>query len=164
MTDTDLLRRVQALEAIEAIKKLKAHYWYSCDQKQVEAVRDCFYDGEVVIDYDGPVGRVTHRDGLYEVFRDVGCQPHIVEIHHGGPPQITIVDADHATAIWGLTYHLLDTQAQRLNVVGGYYDDEYVRIDGAWKIRSAVFRVVSSTMMGYREGVARMLHAGAKLP
>ena len=46
--DDTLLRRIERLEDIEAIKKLKAHYWYSCDQKNVEAVRDCFAEGEVL--------------------------------------------------------------------------------------------------------------------
>ncbi|MBK6809237.1 MAG: nuclear transport factor 2 family protein [Sandaracinaceae bacterium] len=118
--DDTLLRRIERLEDIEAIKKLKAHYWYSCDQKNVEAVRDCFAEGEVLIDYDGPVGLVRHRDALYAVFEKVGCQPNIVEIHHGGPPQIELRDNGRATGIWGLTYHLLDTTAQVLNIIGGY--------------------------------------------
>ena len=108
MSDTSteaLARRIARLEAIEDIKKLKARYWYSCDQKDVEAVRDCFAEGEVLIDYDGPVGKVNHRDQLYEVFANVGCQPNIVEIHHGGPPQIELSeDGETATAIWGLGF------------------------------------------------------------
>ena len=165
MSDTsELAERIARLEAIEDIKRLKAHYWYRCDQKDVEAVRDCFVDGEVVIDYDGPVGRVTHRDQLYAVFENVGCRPNIVEIHHGGPPQITIESADRATGIWGLTYHLLDTDTSILNIIGGYYTDVYVRTDAGWRIQEAVFRVVSSTTLGYKDRVVRALHMGSKLP
>ncbi len=160
----DLSLRIRALEDIEAIKTLKAHYWYSCDQKNVEAVRDCFVEGEVLIDYDGPVGRVTHRDQLYAVFENVGCRPNIVEIHHGGPPQIALEGADNATGIWGLTYNLLDTDAQILNIIGGYYTDRYVRTASGWRIQEAVFRVVSSTTLGYKDRVVKALHMGASLP
>ena len=162
--DDTLLRRIERLEDIEAIKKLKAHYWYSCDQKNVEAVRDCFVEGEVLIDYDGPVGLVRHRVALYAVFEKVGCQPNIVEIHHGGPPQIELRDNGRATGIWGLTYHLLDTNAQVSNVIGGYYTDEYVKTDAGWRIQRAVFRVVSSSTLGYKDRVVKALHMGAGLP
>ena len=33
--------RMSRLEAIEAIKNLKARYWYCCDHKDVEGVRSC---------------------------------------------------------------------------------------------------------------------------
>ena len=160
----DLLRRIERLEDIEAIKKLKAHYWYSCDQKNVEAVRDCFVEGEVLIDYDGPVGLVRHRDDLYAVFEKVGCQPNIVEIHHGGPPQIEVQDGGRATGIWGLTYHRLDTDTQVLNVIGGYYTDAYVKTEAGWRIQQAVFRVVSTTMFGYKDRALKALHMGSGLP
>ena len=160
----DLSLRIRALEDIEAIKKLKAHYWYSCDQKNVEAVRDCFVEGEVLIDYDGPVGLVRHRDDLYAVFEKVGCQPNIVEIHHGGPPQIEVQDGGRATGIWGLTYHLLDTNAQILNVIGGYYIDAYVKTEAGWRIQQAVFRVVSTTTLGYKDRALKALHMGSGLP
>ena len=165
-TDATLAQRIARLEDLEAIKKLKAHYWYSCDQKNVEAVRDCFLEGEVLIDYDGPVGRVTHRDQLYKVFEDVGCKPNIVEIHHGGPPQIELSadDADRATGIWGLTYNLLDTDTKVLNIIGGYYEDEYVRTPAGWRISKAVFRVVSTTTLGYQDRVVKALYAGSRLP
>lgn len=163
----DLAKRITKLEAIEDIKNLKARYWYSCDQKDVEAVRDCFAEGEVLIDYDGPVGRVTHRDELYAVFEKVGCRPNIVEIHHGGSPQIEVADdAQTGKGIWGLTYHLLDTDMEILNIIGGYYTDEYAKVgpDGAWRITRAEFRVVSTTTLGYKDRLVKALFAGAKLP
>ena len=82
-------------------------------------MRDCFLDGPVEIHYDGPVGVVSHRDGLYQVFKDVACQTHIVEMHHGGPPNIEVHGPDSASARWGLVYHLMNTEVQTLSVVGG---------------------------------------------
>lgn len=159
-----LEERIARLEAIEAIKRLKASYWYACDQKDVEAVRDCFADGPVEIHYDGPVGRVEHRDALYEVFKDVACHTNIVEIHHGGSPQIDVVDADHAIGIWGLVYHLMDTDKHTRSVVGGYYHDEYRRIDGQWKITRTRFKVASAVSQKWKDDHVKVVLADHQLP
>ena len=161
---TDLEARIARLEAIEAIKALKARYWYACDQKDVEAVRDCFLEGPVEIHYDGPVGLVHHRDGLYEVFKDIACQSQIVEMHHGGPPDIELKAPDTARARWGLVYHLMNTETQTVSVVGGYYDDEYRYARGRWWISKARFEVCSAVTYGFKGAALRMLHVGAKLP
>ncbi len=161
---TTLESRIARLEAIEAIKALKARYWYCCDSKDVEGVRDCFLDGPVEIHYEGPVGLVHHRDGLYQVFKDIGCQTQIVEMHHGGPPNIEVHGPGEATARWGLVYHLTNTELRTVSIVGGYYDDEYERIDGRWWISKAHFRVCSAVTYGWRDATIRVLHAGASLP
>ncbi len=160
----ELELRVARLEAIEDIKALKARYWYACDSKDVDGVRDCFLEGPVEIHYDGPVGMVNHRDGLYQVFKDIGCQTHIVEMHHGGPPNIEMLGPDDARARWGLVYHLMNTETQTASVVGGYYDDEYKRVVGKWWISKARFEVCSAVTHGWKDAKVRLLHAGSSLP
>ncbi len=164
MTDTRLEARVARLEAIEAIKALKARYWRCCDRKDMEGVRDCFLEGPVEIHYDGPVGLVHHRDGLYEVFKDVACQTQIVEMHHGGPPQIEVIGPDDAQGTWGLVYHLMNTDTKTISIVGGYYSDEYKRVDGRWWISKARFEVCSAVTYGWKDAAVRLLHGGASLP
>jgi|GEM_PF-6879268 len=58
---TERETRLQTLEAIEAIKLLKAHYLSACDRKQTEVIRGCFIDSPVYIDF-GAVGRFEHRE------------------------------------------------------------------------------------------------------
>lgn len=164
MNSDDLEIRIARLEAIEAIKALKARYWHCCDTKDVEGVRDCFLDGPVEIHYDGPVGLVNHRDELYQVFKDVACQTQIVEMHHGGPPNIEVQGPDRASGRWGLVYHLMNTDLRTVSVVGGYYDDEYTRVDGKWWISKARFEVCSAVTYGWKDAGLRMLHAAAFLP
>ncbi len=160
----DLEARIARLEAIEAIKALKARYWHCCDRKDVEGVRDCFLEGVVEIHYEGPVGLVSHRDELYQVFKDVACQTHIVEMHHGGPPRIEIHRPNEASGRWGLVYHLMDTKLQTISVVGGYYDDQYERVDGKWLISKTRFEVCSAVTYGWKDTAVRLLHSGASLP
>ncbi|MEZ4287149.1 MAG: nuclear transport factor 2 family protein [Polyangiales bacterium] len=160
----DVEARLARLEAIEDIKKLKARYWYYCDHKDVENVRACFAPGEVEIHYDGPVGLVHHRDGLYEVFKNVALAHEIVELHHGGPPVIEMRSLDTATGMWSLSYRLMNTEHRTMSIVGGYYRDEYSRIDGEWKISKTRFRVVSAVTFGWKSNEMKMLYFGATLP
>ncbi len=161
----ELERRIARLEALEEIKSLKARYWYACDRKDVQAVRDCFADGNVTIDYDGPAGVLEHRDQLYALFEATSCKPEMVEIHHGAAPILEIVDDTHAKGGWGLVYQLTNTDTKIVSHAGGYYEDDYEKIEGRWYIRRARFRVCSSYMTGYKkDGAVKVLHAGPKLP
>jgi hypothetical protein len=40
-------QRLSRLEAIEAIKRLKARYFHACDTKQPDIVRECFAAGDI---------------------------------------------------------------------------------------------------------------------
>ena len=158
-----LEQRVARLEAIEAIRQLKARYLDACDRKQPAEVRACFVDGEMVIDYDR-VGELGSADELTALFERFGCEPHIVEMHHAQNPQITVRDEDTASGRWGLYYHLIDTRANTVTQLGGFYEDEYRRVDGEWKISATRFRVTSTQIMDLAEGLARPVFAGAQAP
>jgi hypothetical protein len=155
--------RVARLEAIESIKQLKARYLDACDRKQPDRVRSCFTDGEVVIDYDR-VGVLGSADELEDLFRRYGCEDHVVEMHHAQNPQITLHDETFATGRWGLYYHLIDTRAQAVTQLGGFYEDEYRRQDGDWKISATRFRVTSTQIFDLSEGLARAVFAGSAAP
>ena len=75
-------QRLTRLEAFDAIKTLKATYLMACDTKDPALMRDCFIEGELMIDY-GPVGQFNDREQLVQIFTDVGCHPHMLESHHG---------------------------------------------------------------------------------
>jgi hypothetical protein len=140
-----LEQRLAALEDLEAIRQLKARYFFCCDQKDPQGVRDCFAPGPVRIDY-GSLGVFEARDQLVELFQRLGCHPHIVEMHHGVNPQLTVTDAEHAHGTWGLHYQQIDTKTNTLTQLGAYYQDEYRKLDGAWKI-VATRCVVTSTLV-----------------
>lgn len=159
MADKSLLERIQRLEDIEAIRRLKARYFNACDAKDVEAIRGCFIDGPMLIDY-GVVGTFADREGLIEVFIDKGCHPHVVDLHHGQNAEIDITGPDTARATWGLYFYQVDTQTRTLTQLGGVYDDEYRRVDGSWKMSRTVFRVISSVMSKLDGQQLDVLYAG----
>lgn len=155
--------RLQRLEALEAIRALKARYLAACDAKDPETMRACFADGRVAIDY-GPVGNFDNADALVDVFRQIGCHEHMVEMHHGVHPRIEIVDDTHARGQWGLHYQLINTQDMTLTQLAGGYDDEYGGFDGEWKITATRFTVHSCLVLQLGEDALRRLHAGRRPP
>lgn len=163
MNPSDVERRLQKLEDAEAIRTLKARYLFSCDRKDTAGMRACFADGKIHIDY-GVVGSFDNADALVQLFSEIGCHPHMVELHHGINPQIEVQDAARARATWSLHYFLINTQAKSLTQLAGYYEDEYRKHDGAWKITSTRFVATSTLALDYSEGVAKALFAGGTLP
>lgn len=144
MSNSLLEQRLAVLEDTEAIRSLKARYLACCDAKDPVGMRACFADGEVAIDY-GVVGRFDRADALVEIFKQIGCHPHMVEMHHGANPQITLRGDDHAEGRWGLHYQLINTQDNTLTQLGAYYEDEYKKTPAGWKI-SATRCVVTSML------------------
>jgi len=158
-----LEQRIERLEAIEAIKQLKARYFHACDTKQPDRVRDCFAEGDINLVY-GRIGSFGHRDELVAVFRKLACHEHIVEMHHGQNPQVRIIDVNTAEATFGLFYHLIDTRQQTVTQLGGFYEDGFTRENGEWKICSSHYEVVSTQIFDLTEGLAKPVFAGGVAP
>lgn len=159
----DLEQRVARLEAIEAIRQLKALYFQACDRKDPDAVRDCFPPGDIDLCY-GRIGSFSDREDMLAVFTRLACQPHIVEMHHGQNPRIEILDENNATGVWGLYYYMIDTRRQTVTQLAGFYDDAYVRSDGQWRIVRSHYEVTSTQIFDLSEGLAKLVFAGAEAP
>lgn len=163
METSEIERRLRVLEDVEAIRTLKTRYLAACDAKDPAAMRACFADGPVHIDY-GRIGTFDRADALVKIFTDMACHPHMVEFHHGVNPRIDVRDKDSASGRWGLHYQLIDTKANSLTQLGGYYEDEYRKLGGAWKISSTKFVVTSTLAMDLSQGGAKTLFAGRAPP
>ena len=156
-------KRLQALEDIEAIRTLNARYLWCCDRKDPAGMRACFADGKVHIDY-GAVGTFDNADALAKVFKAIGCHDYMVEMHHGMNPQIELVDDTTARGKWSLHYFLINTQTKGLTQLAGYYEDEYRKVGGAWKIAKTKFVPTSTLALDLTEGTAKALFAGRAPP
>jgi len=134
----DLEQRLAALEDIRAIEALKWRYLRACDRKQPEEVRDCLVP-EAVVDFEG-FPFFSDRDSFVEVYREFGCQPHIVDMHHGQNPIVELTGADTARGWFDLFFFQIDTQNQRHTQMAIAYDDEFERRGGRWWIVKTVAR------------------------
>ena len=136
-----LEERLQRLEALEDIRQLKHRYLNACDLKDVESIRDCFAEGEILIDY-GSVGLFNDRDSFVGLFQEMACHDHVIDLHHGADPEIE-VEGDKAFARWALDYFNINGDTGATRQLGGFYQDEYRRTDGSWKIVKTTFKVHS---------------------
>lgn len=163
MSDT-LEQRIARLEAIEAIRKLKARYFHACDSKRPRLMQDCFVEGELLIDY-GRIGVFHNRDALVSVFELLGCKEHIVEMHQGPNAQIEVLSADRAKGIWSLYYQLINTRDNTLTQLGAFYEDEYTRCaDGEWRISKTRCEVNSTLVLSLADAGVSVLFAGREAP
>lgn len=159
----DLEARLRRLEDLEAIRHLKARYFFCCDRKDADGMRDCFVDGCMLIDY-GALGSFDNADAVVQLFRDIGCQPHMVEMHHGANHQITLESDGEANGLWSLHYFLIDTSSGGITQLGGYYEDRYAKIDGRWKMSATRFVVSSTLVLTQSADALKPLFAGRSAP
>jgi hypothetical protein len=141
MAQPGLEQRLQALEDIRAIEALKWRYLRACDRKQPERVRACFAD-DAVIDYEGfPL--FTDPDSFVAIYREWGCRPNIVDMHHGQNPLVELTGPDSAQGWFDLFFFQIDTESRRHTQLAVSYDDIFVRIGGEWRISRTVSRRMS---------------------
>ena len=131
----DLEQRVQVLEDIESIRKLKAAYCAACDDDHNgDAVAALFVaDGTW-----GAVGREPER-GVEEIaafmfgVRERGGMKR--SAHQVFNPVIE-VDGDSARAAWRFLMMYTAADEQSFVRIIGTYDDSYVRVGDDWKFQS----------------------------
>ncbi|MEO0030296.1 MAG: hypothetical protein RIS94_54 [Pseudomonadota bacterium] len=138
----DIAARLAALEDKEAIRELKARYLRACDLKQPDVVRDCFAPGAIRIAYQN-FPEFNDRDAFVEIFRQMGCQPGVYDIHHATNSEIALSGADSATGKWSLNFRTILTGPRQIVRLAVEYEDVYRRQDGRWWIVDTTSRVTS---------------------
>jgi hypothetical protein len=134
-----LEQRIARLEALEAIRQLKHRYLSACDRKDVATIRDCFAEGEVLIDY-GPLGTFQQRDSFVALYQELACHARVIDLHHAANPELELLGDDQAEGRWALYYFNLDGESGATRQLGGFYEDRYRCIDGRWRIVATTFR------------------------
>ena len=146
MTNLSVEDRLQRLEDIEEIRQLKARYGEACDDD---------HNGDRVIELFIPEG-VWHQLSLPPCEGHDQIKAFMQNIRNSGRlrnsshiftnPQID-VSGDSATGHWRFvmvyTGNAPDDTTQYHRILG-YYDDEYVRVDGAWLFKSLKVTVVEN--------------------
>lgn len=146
--------QLERLVAIEAVKNVKARYWYCMDTKDWAGLRDVFTDdvvfdmraervlarGENAADLPSTREAIEAGDPLVVVGAEAitsflqAAVESWTTVHHGHAPIIEVTGSDRATGIWPLFDYIDDgTRAMRGY---GHYHDEYRKIDGRWLISS----------------------------
>ena len=131
MSETNSLV-LDTLQSVEEIKALKHKYFRALDRELFEEVGSCFVS-DCLIDY-GAAGVYEGVEGFVAMISDYAKTNTARGVHQGYNPEIA-VDGDSATGIWLCTYISVDTEKGVSYKQTGYYEDEYIRENGEWKIK-----------------------------
>ncbi|MEI7710686.1 MAG: nuclear transport factor 2 family protein [Rhodospirillales bacterium] len=128
-----LEQRIQRLEDIEDIRRLRNRHHASLNENRYEQCRSLFTDDAVV--ELGYLARYEGLDAIDRGFRAMGERDRffIKQFIHSHDVE---VDGDAGT---GTSY--LEARYGRFGVsyvVAGRYDDIYARIDGVWKFKAMI--------------------------
>ena len=129
----DLARRMQVLEDIEAIKKLKARYCAYCDQNYDADGLASLFTADAVWDGGEILGRSAGREAIRQFFQG-SSQRLPFAIHHVTNPIID-VQGDTATGQWYLFQPCTRADSNQAVWLAARYNETYVRVDGTWKFQ-----------------------------
>ncbi len=150
-TNDDLLRRLEALEAEAAIRRLMAEYLATRDFEEEKGrhiaslfVPDGIWEGKGLF---APILGSHHgREAIEQRF----SKPMPFSVHIAGCESIS-VHGDEAIGRW--VFLQPSTINGQAHWVAGRYDNEFVRVDGQWKFKH--IRVVGIFSSPYEDGWAK---------
>ena len=124
------------LEAIEAIRALKARYFRLMDTKQWDALAGVFTRDLKVVTPEGALyveGGPAYAESLRHSLE------HAVSCHQGLTAEIEVLDEQRATGVWAMQDVIEWQQAHPRTgwkaILGrGHYHETYHIEDGAWRI------------------------------
>ncbi len=132
----NLENRVRALEDIQAITQLKHRYFRLLDHQDWPALRECFTE-DVETHYESGHYRFA---GIDEVMRFLSESLEGLRaggrwgIHLGHHPEIELLSETQAHGLWTLHAASLDRSHARVGRQESFYEDDYRKIDGVWRI------------------------------
>lgn len=122
------------LHELEAIKRLKYRYLRCLDQKRWDELAECF-TADARSSYGGGRYAFEGRDAIMAFLRKAMGAPSFLSSHRVHHPEIDFTSATTATGSWALEDTVIETRAGITIRGAAFYSDEYVKEDGAWKIR-----------------------------
>ena len=122
------------LEQIELIKRLKHKYMRALDTNNWTELAECFAP-DAVSNYDSGKYSFEGRDNIIDFLKEFMDKPTQVTHHHAHHPEIDITGDTTAKGIWCLQDMVIDLDANTTLRGTAVYHDEYVKIDGEWKIK-----------------------------
>jgi hypothetical protein len=123
------------LQEIEAIKRLKYRYMRCIDEKRWDELEDCFVE-DATVAYSGDKYAFAGRDAIMKFLVESMDRDSFFSSHRVSQPEIELTSETTATGIWALEDTVIDTHFEITLRGAAFYRDEYVKIDGQWKILS----------------------------
>jgi len=160
-TVAELEARIQALEDIEAIKRLKYKYLRCLDTKHWDGMAETFAVDAVTSYSDGELS-FQGRDEIMKFLREsaLGTPTGMIGVHHVHHPEIEMTGPTTAKATWALYNYLLHPGEHSGLRLCAFYHDEYVKTGGQWLIKSTGYRRVFEEVWDRKDSPSLKLVAG----
>jgi len=118
---------------LEAIKRLKYKYLRCLDQKRWAELAECFTENATSA-YSGGKFAFDGRDAILDFLSKAMGADSFISSHTVHHPEIELTSETTATGTWALQDVVIETNAQIVIRGAAFYRDEYVKVDGEWKI------------------------------
>ncbi|MCY3619295.1 MAG: nuclear transport factor 2 family protein [Acidimicrobiaceae bacterium] len=130
---------------IEEIRKLKARYFRLLDHQDWQGLSDVFApDAQIDVSSSTVSGSgrgvYSSRDSFVDTVSKLlhGA----VTVHHGHTEEIELTGADSASGVWAMEDRIWFPEGSPVRTLwgAGWYEEEYERVDGRWRIKRMVLR------------------------
>ncbi len=150
MDISELAKRITILEDIESIKQLKARYCGICDDDHnPDKITTLFAEDGT---WEGAgVGHHQGHEAIRKLFQEF--QGRISFSQHNVMNPIIEVSGDRAKGTWYFLGPFTMRNGNRAMWLGARYEDDYVKIDGEWKILH--LRAIGRMAAPYEKGWAK---------
>lgn len=142
-TIAQLVRDVQRLKDLEAIKRLRYAYFRSMDTANIDEFRELFTP-DFTCRYEGSsyLYEAKNRDEFVEMIADSFNSDSAMS-HMGHHPEIDILDGENATGRWYLQDVVYKYRTNEAIYGTAIYTDRYRRTADGWRIcYSEYFRII----------------------
>jgi ketosteroid isomerase-like protein len=121
------------LVELEGIKRVKYRYMRTLDQKLWDEMATCFTD-DAVAAYSG--GKYTYegKAAILEFLSTSMGAETFHSAHRIHQPEIDLTSATTATGTWAMDDVVVMTDWNLTIRGAAFYEDEYVKVEGEWKI------------------------------
>ena len=138
------------LVEIEAIKRLKYKYLRCLDQKLWDEIAECFVENATSA-YGGGKYSFEGRDAILGFLRDAMGADTFLSSHRVHHPEIDFSSETTATGIWALEDVVIDTKWEITIRGAAFYEDEYVKEGGVWKIQHTGYKRTYEEMQSRKD-------------
>lgn len=135
------MTELEELVALEAIKRVKANYFYGLDRKDWDLWRREVFAPDAALEVPEALTEpIVGVDNIIAWVRERTADQ--VSVHHGHMPNIQITSHDTATGVWAMEDRLYRTKEFPLADGStylhgfGHYHETYLRIAAGWRIKS----------------------------
>ena len=147
--------RIEALLEREDIKRLKYRYMRCIDLKLWDELATCFTP-DATSSYGGGRYSQQGRDAILEFLRGAMSGDTFHSAHHVHHPEIELTGPTTARGVWALQDHVVDTQHGIIIRGAAFYTDDYVKVDGQWKIKHTGYERIYEEIVPRKQIGARL--------